>query len=250
MNKIALRIDDIGASTKYFEQYSKLRIGNIGPLKNRRLLGAWGPYEEMTADSWRSTLAVLRKKKVNLTVAITGCWVERSGELVPFPLKFPDAAAVIKEGVAEGLLDLAVHGLTHCVLENGAFLPKFWRGNRSEHREFWDWLPGQIHDEHLRRATEILNTYFGNDIDILVPPGNVYSASTVSAAGKYGIRLLNCWDPKIQDPSGKVKILSGDRVVAFHDRELVLWGMDWLEKTIDAAKAKAEIVTLRQLGGI
>src|SRR3990170_1650748 len=42
-----LRLDDLGASSKQYERWSRHRWANVWPLHDRRLFGAWGPYREL-----------------------------------------------------------------------------------------------------------------------------------------------------------------------------------------------------------
>jgi len=126
-----LRIDDIGASTKRYEVYSKKMFGNFLFLKYLPGFKAWGPYDEMDDAQWQKVLDLLIKYSAKLTVGITASWVDRDGDLVPFPEKFPVQAGVIKQGWKEGLLEIASHGLTHCVL--GKHLPRFFSSNRKYH---------------------------------------------------------------------------------------------------------------------
>lgn len=105
---IALRIDDIGASTKVFNYYSKQQRYNWGILRHHRLFGAWAPYPEMTPDLWEKTFDVLRRFQAKLTVAVTACWVEGDGELIPFPEKFPQEVAILKKAWKKGLLRLLI----------------------------------------------------------------------------------------------------------------------------------------------
>ena len=189
---IALRIDDIGASTKVFNYYSKRRRYNFGILRHHRFFGAWAPYPEMTPQLWAHTYEVLRKFQAKLTVAITACWVEGNGNLIPFPEKFPQEASILREGLDEGLLEIANHGLTHCVLENLSFKPKLWGSVRTYHREFWDWLDEGVHYRHLQQSQEILQDYFQTEITTLVPPGNVFAPQTIEAAKTLGFQRVNC----------------------------------------------------------
>ena len=52
MNKFALRIDDIGSSTKKFEVYSKKKLGNFLFLKYLKGFKAWGTSREMSVEEW------------------------------------------------------------------------------------------------------------------------------------------------------------------------------------------------------
>lgn len=239
-NRIALRIDDIGASTKVHERYCERRWLNFGVLRDRRLFGAWGPYREMTPGEWRAVFALLRDCRAKLTVAVTGAWVEEDGTLVPFPEKFPEEAAALREGLSEGLIEIAAHGLTHCVLENKRFLPRLWGSNRSFHREFWDWVPAATHRENVERALAILEGTFGRPIRSFVPPGNVYARATLEACRDRGVEVVNCNNPKIFPEGAGPKVFGNENVLAFHDRELVLYGVDWLRRKLAALPAGTE----------
>ncbi len=228
--KLALRIDDIGASTKRYGVYSKRRGGNILFLKYLPGFRAWGVYREMTADELSQLFDVLQKFNAKLTVAVTAAWVERDGSLVPYPEKFPHQAAVLKKAVRQGLLEIANHGLTHCVLDSHLFKPRLFSGNRKYHREFWEWLPEDVHRSHIQQSQKILQDYFQTAVTTLVPPGNVYADATILAAKQFSINLINC-----QTESGTrngIRILGNEHVLAFHDRELVLEGVNWLENKL------------------
>ncbi len=238
-NPIALRIDDVGASSKQYEVYSywRLRLGPITLRGNWLFLKylppfrRWGVYREMTANEWERVLAILRRHNARLTVAITACWVKDENEQIPFPRMFPRQAEVINAGVREGLLEIANHGLTHCVSVGNAFKTRWFSGNRNQHREFWDWLPRQHHEEHIRRSQEILQDYFGPAIVTLVPPGNVFSSATLDAAMVHGLRYVSCaTEPRVY--SG-IEVLGEENTVAFHDRDLVLNGMGYLEELLE-----------------
>ncbi len=241
---IALRMDDVGASSKAFEIYARplplpgraSEVGNWLFLKYLPPLRAWGPYRELGAPEWRSIIELLREKRAVMTVAITAAWVERSGALVPFPHRFPKAADLICNGVRNGLLEVANHGLTHCVLEGVAFRPRAFAGNRKFHREFWDWIPLEQQAEHLRRAQEILETWLGQRVVTFVPPGNVFGSATLVAARRAGLRIVSCATSAKQE-NGLV-ILGNERVFAFHDRDIVLGGIRWLRAAIDAAASQ------------
>src|SRR5262245_19342518 len=112
---IALTIDDVGASSKHFEVYGLTRLplgrlkipfpGNFLFLKYMPPIKRWGPYRELEASEWDRILSLLETGGSRLTVAITAGWVEANGRIVPFPHKYPEAAAVIREGVARRHLE-------------------------------------------------------------------------------------------------------------------------------------------------
>lgn len=228
----ALRIDDIGASSKHHLYYAKRRFANLGPLRDRRLFGHWAPYREMTALDWDQIFVLLRRYRAVLTVGVTATWVEDDGSLVPFPEKFPGEAAALRDGVARGLIEIANHGLTHCVLDQQQFRRRPWFGtNQRFHREFWDWIPAETQLANLRRAQAILTDYFQVAITTLVPPGNVYSAATLAACREVGLRTVNCQAPQLVDGDAP-RVIGDDDVLAFHDRELVEEGPRWLERRL------------------
>ena len=49
------------------------------------------------AKEWEAILSILGNHQTKLSVAVTACWVERNGDLIPFPKKFPEEAKVLKE---------------------------------------------------------------------------------------------------------------------------------------------------------
>ena len=226
--KIALRIDDIGASTKKFEVYSKSRVGNFLFLKYISPFKAWAPYSEMNHQTWVDVLSILEKYNAKITIGITAAWVEKDGSLTPFPKKFPLISDVLKQGHHNGLIEIANHGLTHCIV--GKHRPRMISSNRKYHREFWDWVPKNTHFEHIRQSQYILNNWLESPVTTLIPPGNVYSIDTVRAAEKYGIDRINSYMDFDIDTS--VKIIDNENVDAFHDRDIVLHGVEWLEKKL------------------
>ena len=255
MKTIALRIDDIGASTKRFEVYSKRKFGNFLFLKYLNGFKAWGPYREMSVDEWNEVYKILHRFKAKLTVGITAAWVKRNGELTPFPEKFPDEASILKDGLHEGLLEIANHGLTHCVV--GKHLPRLFSSNRQYHREFWESIPREIHFDHLDQSQSILQDYFETRITTLIPPGNVFSNDTVEAAAKYGIERINYRKWETSSLKEKIKIINGEtisennlpleNVIRFHDKEIVLEGVVWLKDKLEAISRDAEFVFVKEL---
>lgn len=235
---LALRIDDIGASSKEYEIYSKKwrGLGNFLFLKHLKYFRAWARYREMNKEDWEGTYNLLRRYRAKLTVGVTASWVHYDGLLEVFPKKFPEEAAILKEGLEEGLIEIANHGLTHCVLKDFLFRPHWFRSNRSYHREFWDWIDRETHFEHLQRSQDILSNYFKTDIVTLIPPGNVYCQHTLDAAKTHGIRYVNCQTDASE--YGSLKIFSNEKVIAFHDKELVEEGLVWLENLLQSQKNK------------
>lgn len=236
MKKIVLRIDDIGASTKQYEVYSRkwFGFGNFLFLKYLPYFKAWARYREMEAIEWFTIFDLLKKYNAKLTVGITATWVNYDGSHTIFYKKFPEEAEALKIGLREGIIEIANHGLTHCVVKDNLFRPKLFTSNRIYHREFWEWIERDVHFEHIKRSQEILQNFFQTDIVTLIPPGNVFCNYTIEAAKKYNLKYINCQtdDKKING----IKILSNKNVFAFHDKEIVEQGIQWFEKVLEKYK--------------
>lgn len=235
----ALRLDDVGASSKRYEVYSN-RSWRVGPL---RVSGNWlflkylpgwkaaGPYREMSGGEWHQVFDILRAASARMTVAITAAWADRADRMTPFPEKFPAEAEALREGVRLGLIEIANHGLTHCVVEGDLFRPRWMTSNRAYHREFWDWVPAPVQEGHIGRAQDILQGYFGVPVVTFVPPGNVFTEDTLAIAERHGLRYVSCnTEPR---SSGRLTLIGNEDVVPFHDRDLVLDGVGWLRALID-----------------
>lgn len=229
--KIAFRMDDVGASTKQFEVYSKTTLGNILFLKYFPPLKAWGPYEEITPKVWEEIINILIKLSANMTIAVTAAWVDEKNNLIPYPVKFPKQAKILKQAATKGIVEIANHGLVHCVV--GKHLPRLFSSNRKYHREFYDFQPEEIIKNHLEESQKILQDYFRMKIVTFVPPGNVWTEFTKEYSKKVGLKNLSAKDSD---------------VYAFHDRDIVLNGTKWLEYKINEYKKKNfEIVKVKDL---
>ena len=256
MRGVALRLDDVGAASKRHEVYglTRLRVGplalpfpgNLLVLKYLPPIKRWGPYRELSVSEWEAILAALDRAGARMTVAITAGWVETDGSITPFPQKFPDAAAVIRQGVRRARIEVANHGYTHCVLRDGLFRPRLFAGNREAHREFHDWLPAETHRDHICRAQDILEQFFGVRVVTFVPPGNVFSRTTLEVAVGAGIRYVSCLDPGRYGAVAGLSWVGGDDVVAIHDRDLVLDGMATLHRLLEGRVAP--FVAVREVG--
>lgn len=233
MKRIALRIDDIGASTKKYEVYSKkwFGFGNFLFLKRMKYFKAWAEYREMSDEEWYQVFDLLKKYNSRLTVGVTATWVNYDGTSVNFNDKFPAEAEALKYGVEIGLIEIANHGLTHCVTKNNLFRPRLFSSNRKYHREFWGWLGKSTHFYHIETSQKILQSFFKKKIKVLIPPGNVFCDFTIDAAKKNGIKYINC--QTVSQVNNGVNIISNDHVFAFHDKEIVENGLDWFEKKLE-----------------
>ena len=244
LEKIALRMDDVGASSKRFNVYSKYPFCNILFLKYLPYLRAWGPYEELDFNQWVKIINILEKYEAKLTIGITACFVDEHSNLLPFYEKFPKQAELLLSNFKNGNIEIANHGLSHCII--GDHLPKMFKSNRSNHREFWDYLPRDWHFDHLKESQRILEDWTGMKVKTFIPPGNVYADKTIEAAEANGIEIINS-SRKINNNNKKLRIIDEKNVFAFHDRELVLYGTKWLEKEIIRLKDKNKFVLIRDL---
>ena len=238
------RIDDIGASTKHFNQHGKKWVSLFGmkvyfPFANvwffKRIepFRGWAKYDEVTAGEWRVYLDMFEKNSIVPIIAVTATWVEADGTLVPFPEKFPEEAAVLKEAFLNNKIVIANHGLTHCVV--GMHAPRFWSSNRKFWREFLPSLDEEVHRNNIVQSQEILETYFQKPIEILVPPGNLWSIKTYRALAGTNIKKVMCNRYMIDSDEQMEKITfvpDNKRTCVFHDRELKLYGKMWLQEKI------------------
>jgi hypothetical protein len=250
---VALRLDDVGASSKRYEVYSNKHLRLKGVLlfsgdwlflKYLPPFKAWGPYRELNEDDWMQIFWVLQENSAKLTIAITATWATSEHELVPFPKKFPNEARLLREGVKSGLLEIANHGLTHSQIKDNDFRPKAFYGNRKSHREFGKLVPNEAQEEHIRLSQEILQDYFEVNIVTFVPPGNDFGDNTLEIASRYGIEYISCNSARRLVYG--VQILGNDKTVAFHDRDLVMKGTQFFNEIFEENRAK-EFVFVKDL---
>lgn len=244
--KTIFRIDDIGASTKHFNQHGNTVLRCMGfpffyfPLANFWFFktlwpfAGWAKYDELTVKEWELFLKSFKLNKIKPIVAVTATWVDEKSQLIPFPEKFPKEASFLKKAFHDGDIVIANHGLTHCVV--GKHLPKLFGSNRQYQREFWPYLPAKLHRDHILKSQEILETYFQKPINILVPPGNVWSLKTYKAMVGTNLKKVIC-NKYMLDSNEKMKqikfIKDDNGFFNFHDRELKLYGINWLNKQIE-----------------
>ncbi|PIT97699.1 hypothetical protein COT77_00110 [Candidatus Berkelbacteria bacterium CG10_big_fil_rev_8_21_14_0_10_41_12] len=247
---ITFRIDDVGASTKYYNQHGKkvfkykkipyfyFLLANFWFFKRIEPFREWGKYEELTATEWQGFLKIFKEHKIKPIVAITACWVDKNSQLIPFPKKFSDEAKVLKKAFIKNNIVVANHGLTHCVV--GKHLPSFLGSNRKFHREFWPELDEKTHEDHILRSQKILESFFNKKVEIFVPPGNVWSVKTYRALLKTNIKNVISANYML-DSQEKMKSISFENdqnghFFSFHDRDLKLFGEKWLRKKINEAQ--------------
>lgn len=246
---VVFRIDDIGASTKHFNQHGQkwfklfgkkniyFPFANFWFLKTIRPFAKWAKYDELTENEWRFFLKVFKENNIVPIIAITATWVDKDSVLTPFPEKFPKQAELLKEAFLNGDIIIANHGLTHCVV--GEHKPLFWGSNRASWREFLPELPESLHRNHILKSQEILETFFGKPIEILVPPGNMWSVKTYRSLIGTNIKKIMCNKYMLdseEEMEGVSFVKDDEKTFAFHDRELKLYGKEWLMKNIEVWK--------------
>ena len=177
-------------------------------------------------------LCIFKKHSIIPIIAITATWVDKDNNLIPFPEKFPGEASILKQAFLSGDIMIANHGLTHCVV--GKHLPKSWKSNRKYHREFWGWLPQNLHEEHIKESQKILENYFEKPISIFVPPGNIWSKKTYKVLKKTNITkvIANRYMIDSNEKMEGISFFNDKEDWNFHDRELKLYGESWLNKLI------------------
>lgn len=232
-----LRIDDIGASSKQFEQYGRQDFGwlhfpwaNYLFLKRIWPFKKWGPYSELTAEEWIVYISIFRHLDIKPILAITATWVEEDSRLTPFPEKFPEEAAVLKEAARKGEITVANHGLTHCIV--GKHLPLLRHSNRAFHREFWPELDQTLHTEHIIHSQSILENWLQQPVKIFVPPGNVWSIKTYQALRQTNIKkvVANRYMLDSSVPVSDIEFIDDrENFIILHDRDLKLKSLPWIK---------------------
>ena len=244
------RIDDIGASTKEYNQHGKklfqwrsipvfyFPFSDIWFFKRIWPFKKWAPYEELTAEEWQVFLEIFEKNNITPIIAITACWVDEKNILIPFPKKFPEEATALKKAFLNGKIIVANHGLTHCVV--GKHLPSYLKSNRKFHREVWPYLDEKIHEEHILKSQSILENFFEKPIKIFVPPGNVWSRKTYQAMRNTSIKkvISNRYMLDCDKSMDGIEFINDKNYFNFHDRELKLLGTSWLLDKIGELKNK------------
>jgi peptidoglycan/xylan/chitin deacetylase (PgdA/CDA1 family) len=233
-------MDDVGAATKWYEIRAENDL-HIGPLRisgNLLFLKAippfrrWGPYRELRPRDWEQIYTLLAEYNAVMTVGVTAAWVNWDGTLTPFNQRFPGEADILRAGVKDGRIEIANHGLTHCVLKNHAFRPSLRYSNRKAHREFVETVELATQEEHIRRSQELLQEIFDIEVITFVPPGNAFTEATLDLAARYGLKVVSCNAPPREHP--QLAVIGNENVVAFHDREIVLEGLNWLKLTLES----------------
>lgn len=224
---IKIRIDDVGSSTKKYNQHVKsfafCSLFDFWPLHSFWPFKGWGPYQELTLKEWQAILSFFEKKSIKPIIAVTACFVERNGKLVPFGEKFPEQAQFLKQAFKQGKIEIANHGLTHCIV--GEHRPRLVGSNRKYHREFWSFLPKEWHESHILKSQEILESFFEKKIETFVPPGNVWSLATYEALKRTGIKRVIA-NRYMQDTEEEMKgiefVDDKEDFLVLHDRDFKL----------------------------
>lgn len=244
MKKIFFRIDDFGASAKYYEQHGKkiFRVNNIPvfyfPLSDfwffKRIwpFREWAKYEELSATELLKFIKIFQQAKIIPIFSLTATWVDLAGNLIPYNEKFSLSAEVLKKFYQSGDIQIANHGLTHCVVEQHR--PRFFSSNRQFYREFWPYLPAKLHEEHILRSQDILENFLERPVTIFVPPGNVWSIKTAESLLKTNIKTVMAKKYLLDSDKIFPNIVfhQDDQDFRYHDRDLKLKGEKWLQQKV------------------
>ncbi len=230
-----IRVDDIGASTKKYNQHIKsfpfCSIFDWWPLHILPPFKGWGPYKELTLKEWQEVLDFFEKNNIKPILAITAGWVEKNNTLTPFQEKFPEQARFLKQALKEGKIEVANHGLTHCMV--GKHLPKLVGSNRKFHREFWSYLPYETHEKHILASQKILEDFFEKPITIFVPPGNIWSEKTYRVLKKTNLKkvIANRYMQDSEEEMQGVEFIDDkEGFLVLHDKDLKLKLKETLKK--------------------
>jgi hypothetical protein len=197
----------------------------------------WPPaYRELEATEIATLGNILYGFCAKLTVGVTACWVEADGSYTPFYERFPAQASEWKRLSDEGLVEIANHGYTHCVL--GKHRPRWFRSNRKYWREFQPWVYDKVRSECLFNAQNNLTQWLEIPIRTFIPPGNVFTQNEVQTAENWCITHI-CTDRFPANAKvGDMTFVGSESMFAFHDKDIVLNGPGWLEKHIKRLKRK------------
>ena len=210
-------MDDLGASSKQFEIYSRSRLANLTPLKRVWPWKAWGPYRELTAAEIHEIVMICKRAGSRLSFGVTACWVDEHSNLTPYHKKFPEQAAMLQWAVREGFADVVNHGYTHCRV--GKHLPRWCDGNREQHREYVPDMSMAQAASHLLRSQQTFREWLVPEPSILVPPGLLFADKFLDTAKLAGLRVWNRKDE--------------ERCVSLHDKDIVEGGWVYLRRLVE-----------------
>ena len=111
--------------------------------------------------------------------------------------------------------------------------------------DLYTYIPDWKHHEAIRLSQEILQNYFNARVVTFVPPGNVYSKATIQACAENGIKIINSKKDYMQ--TDVVRIVDEGHVLAFHDRDLVLKGVEWLDRNLSKFSGNYDFCFVKDL---
>ncbi len=229
-----LRIDDFFSNTRLFNQHAKTRKINVFLLKKipilffanwlfikrTKILKGWAPFPEISPKKLLEISNLLQKFDCSATLAITATFLDENSKFIPFFEKYPEQSKIIKDGVRKKIFHIANHGLTHCVVNKKKYLPKLFSSNRKYHREFYNWIPYSIKEDHIIKSNKLLEKYFNIKIDTFVPPGNVWCKDTEEILIKEGIKIILTDKKNINSNKQELKVINYD-MISIHTKDIV-----------------------------
>ena len=97
----------------------------------------------------------------------------------------------------------------------------------------------------MEKSQAIFQEWLGQKPTTFIPPGNVYSVETLEAAERNGIARINSYmDHGVES---KVRIINNDQIDAFHDREIVLEGVEFLTDKIKSYGPNVQFSFLKDI---
>ena len=88
-----------------------------------------------------------------------------------------------------------------------------------------------MHKKIINLSQEILENWLGREVNILAPPGNHYSLKTINACINTNIKYIHSSLNLIPKDSS-IKYVSLNNCNCFHDREIKLYGKNFIDDLI------------------
>jgi len=91
-------------------------------------------------------------------------------------------------------------------------------------------LPETVHEGHINKAQAIFESWLGETVTCFIPPGNVFAEKTLAAARRNGLITVSCnTETRLADG---LMIIGDEHITSFHDRDIVVNGMDWFRRLL------------------
>ena len=169
--------------------------------KKKRVINIIFRYDDFSAvsrtDFELSILEICRKNHIKFTFAVIPSIVEgdihEPGTRKLIPLS-EEKAEILKNGVDQGLIDIALHGYSH-------------QTNNSAHFSEFAGLDYHLQLQKIIDGKNILENITNSQIKIFAPPWNSYDTNTLSALEKSGFSVLTAGRDGTMLKNTKLKIV-------------------------------------------